>query len=648
MSGIFGVWNLDEKPCDPKLLEDIGIALSHRGSDVVEHWRRGSVGLGARNFRETRESAFEIQPLVHSSGCVLVFDGRIDNRSELLKSFGTLSKPPQEWSDGEIFLECYANQIDNFAAKILGDFAAAIFDPRHQKIILIRDAVGVRPLYYFFRNNLFLFSSEVKGILVHPDVPRLPDDDSIADFMMGGLALYEQERTCFQNIFRVLPGEMITVSAQGLKKLQYWDFLDSSVYQPRSVDESTEIFKALFERAVKTRLRSYLPVAASVSGGLDSSSIFCLGQDLIKKEKGLNSNRETAPSLYGVSMVSRDGTPADEKVFIEDIEKARSLTIDRINIDELLGLFKGIEEQARHIEMPLLDFMWYTTRATQNLVKSKGARVLLTGHWGDQVMFSQHYLVDMFRKGRLFSVSRHLREFEHWFLKGETEFLKKQFLKNLIRSFIPEMMKPSLRTLRHKFLKGSKEHNWFTPDFRKRALRYQGMPPLRGKRFSSQHAQSLYLEVRSKYTFYSMEWNNKVSAMHGLVEAFPFMDRDLLSFLMGINGEYITFGGVPKRILREAMTSTLPATIKNRTWKADFTDLTNEGLLKEYDEIIDYFGFLAGSFKIPRVVSWGYVDGDILKKEISFLRSSIKGVSCTNTIRIADILGLEVFLNVFF
>jgi len=138
-----------------------------------------------------------------------------------------------------------------------------------------------------------------------------------------------------------------------------------------------------------------------------------------------------------------------------------------------------------------------------------------------------------------------------------------------------------------------------------------------------------------------MEWNNKASAMHGLDIAFPFLDRDLVSFLMAIPGKMQSRGGVSKAILREAMRGVLPNGIRERRWKADFTDLVNEGMERDFQPLVRY---LQSDSLATRL---GYVKGSV-GEEITRLKDRIRSDDCVMAWGLSGLLGLELWLRVFF
>jgi asparagine synthase (glutamine-hydrolysing) len=138
-----------------------------------------------------------------------------------------------------------------------------------------------------------------------------------------------------------------------------------------------------------------------------------------------------------------------------------------------------------------------------------------------------------------------------------------------------------------------------------------------------------------------MEWNNKAAALQGLEIAFPFLDRDLLAFLFAIPGEVQSWNGVPKAILREALRGVLPSAIAQRRTKADFTDLVNAGTDRDFPQLED-------CLRHGLAVQFGYVQEEVLAEEFARLKDQIQGRNCEVAWKLADLVGLEQWLEVFF
>lgn len=629
MSGIVGIWNLDGRPVVPSLLASLSASLSHRGPDGNDQWIRGSMGLACRLLRVTPESLVETQPAMGPEGTVLVFDGRLDNRVELLASLNGACGVTSESPDPVLVLAAYDRFGERVAEHLAGDFALGLFDPNRCRLLLARDALGIRPLYFTRTHNTVVFASEIKALLLHPDVRATPNDDMLACFLLSSTPA-DPSATCFKNIASLLPAHCAVVTHERISTGRYWDF---SVSEQRfnSFGDYVHAFRHHFTQAVRRRLRSAYPVAVSVSGGLDSSSIMCLAETLRR------SGQASLSQLTGLSYLSPAGSPSDEQTFLADIEQKYEVSIERVPIGKL-GLLDGCHDAVWHIEAPFLDHQWNATQTFYRRAQARGARVMLTGHWADQMLFPQAYLVDMFRQLRWFDIRRHLGNFRQWMPDVAPSLFHKRFWLDLVKYHVPEAWIAPLRRLRAR-----QPPLWYSDSFRARAMCNLALQPLPKRGLPTIHAASLYQEARSPYHVYCMEWNNKVAAMHGMEMAFPFLDRDLLSFLMSIPGDMQTWSGIPKALLREGMRGILPDAIANRRWKADFTHLVNEGMEQDYPAMLDRIGL--GTVSAKR----GYVHSGRMREQLHVLRGTIREEATGEVAwALTDLLGLELWLQVFF
>ena len=251
MSGILGYWNLDDRPIDPAIVSRMSSALRHRGPDGEGRRTAGAVAFVQQHLWITPEEVDESLPMVSTQGVWLVLDGRIDSRDEIIDALGL----PRDTSDARCVLSAYAKWGDAFAEKLNGDFALALHDPAARRIILARDALGIRPLYYFRSDRLFAFASEIKALLAHPDVPTAPSMEGVADFMMiGARPIDRQEVTCFEGVFSLLPAHLLIATPERIVTRRYWDFDGGLSIRLSSRDEYAEAFqRALRHRRPPTR-----------------------------------------------------------------------------------------------------------------------------------------------------------------------------------------------------------------------------------------------------------------------------------------------------------------------------------------------------------------------------------------------------------
>jgi asparagine synthase (glutamine-hydrolysing) len=631
MSGIFGLWNLDGRPLDKAILTGMSRSLAHRGSDADESWVDGAVGIGCRLFRVTPASLNERQPHIDSSGIVAVFDGRLDSRQELIDALSHRIECSSALPDVALIASAYKVFGEGFTTYLNGDLALALFDPAKKKLLLARDSLGVRPLYYCRCSSGFLFASEVKALLTHPEVEARPDEEDFAVFLVGNRVV-KPGATFFRDISGVVPGHSVTVTQAGIKVCRYWDFDTTRQLNLKSPSEYAEAFRHHFQIAIRRRLRSAYPVAVSLSGGLDSSSIFCTAESMRRDAP------TEFPPLEGYSYVSEAGIPSDEIRYVCEIERMYGVSVHRIPMGEP-GFLAAAEQEVWHAESPLLDGQWNGTSAYLNAIQRGGSRLRLTGHWADQMLCYEAYLLDLFKTLRWRTIFRHLKEYDYWNSDVPAGYFQRQFLRTLLRLSVPKGLLGPIRELRRMQFPRLQDR-WYSSTMLELASRSANQNRSRA-RFVSSHARSLYEEARSSYHVLCMEWNNKIACAHGLETAFPFLDRDLIGFLMAIPPVFAGSGGVSKGILRSAIQDVVPALLLNRRDKADFTHRVNRGQEREISRLKDLLHSDNCSVRIGWCSPKSSVDIERVVKGIGKSSDSI------NSFAVRDWTGLELWLRVF-
>lgn len=646
MGGIIGLWHLDGRPVERSQLTALGRASAHRAIDGEDFWISGSTGIGHQHSRITLESLGETQPLVHA-GAAISFDGRLDNRRDLIDCCGLIecslregrrdaAGAPLGASDAALALGAYMCFGDDFVARLNGDFALALLDSRRRRLVLARDAMGARPLYYRVLSNAVVFASEIKSILAHPDIDARPDEDVLADLLLNGY--YDGTGTCFKDIRGVQPGRLIVISPSAstscsVEVRRHWDFPDTTL-RHASFAEYEAAFRSLFGQAVHRRLRSVHPVAVSVSGGLDSSAVFC-------QAAALSDAGEEAAPVQGFSLTFPDGTPASETDFVEAIRG--SVPGSRARIRGLpcasFRLLAHAERAIWHLEMPQL--LWDARQALLDRARRAGCRVVLDGFFGDQMLAGQGYLVDLARRGRWLRVGRSLGELAAWCSDVPPEFFVRQFRADLLRSLAPCWAMNTARRLRGRCRSARRYPSWYARSFRERALERALGRPAVPRRHSSWHAEQCYRFATSPHYLALLQQSTQAGSMHGLELSCPFRDRDLVAFLMAIPGEIVNWRGAPKGLLRHALTGVLPERIRLRRSKADFTALNNQAVLAERPAMLGLLG------RDSAAAQAGFVDAAALRNCLQGLPAQLGDQDVTFGWKITGACALELWLRVF-
>ncbi|MBM3145493.1 MAG: asparagine synthase (glutamine-hydrolyzing) [Chloroflexi bacterium] len=275
MCGITGIFNLNGAPVSAVTLRKMTDALAHRGPDGEGFYTDSFIGLGHRRLAIIDLSPAGHQPMITRDGqFVIVYNGEVYNFQELRLELEALGYQFHSRTDSEVVLYAYAEWREKALEKFNGMYAFAIWDRQRQELFLARDRYGIKPLYYTFQGNTFLFGSEIKAMLVHPAYQIGLDKEGLVEYYT--FQNFFTDRTLFEGI-RLLPAGCylrvpLGVSSASQPQL-YWDYDFREVENPRDEREYIEELDRLFQQAVNRQLISDVDVGSYLSGGMDSGSI---------------------------------------------------------------------------------------------------------------------------------------------------------------------------------------------------------------------------------------------------------------------------------------------------------------------------------------------------------------------------------------
>jgi asparagine synthase (glutamine-hydrolysing) len=280
MCGICGIIRFDGT-LDPGLIEAMKNRLVHRGPDDHGSYASpvhfgastGAVVLGHRRLRVIDLSSQARQPMSNEDGTVWVtYNGEIYNFQDLRKELEGYGHVFRSRSDTEVIVHAYEQWGTSFVERCNGMFALGLWDSRNRRLVLVRDRLGVKPLYYYFNGKELAFASELKALLVVPSAPRQVDLQAIADYFTW--QFIPAPRTIFSGIRKLLPGRFLVVTETGIEETAYWNLArPNRTDPPRSEGSYIEQLTDLLDDAVRIRLVSDVPLGAFLSGGIDSSII---------------------------------------------------------------------------------------------------------------------------------------------------------------------------------------------------------------------------------------------------------------------------------------------------------------------------------------------------------------------------------------
>ncbi|MFT5252378.1 MAG: asparagine synthase (glutamine-hydrolyzing), partial [Flavobacteriales bacterium] len=272
MCGINGILHFQsQRKVDERILTKMRDSLAHRGPDDQGLFIDKNIGFGHRRLSILDVSVAGHQPFLSDDArYVMVYNGEIYNYKEFYPELKSSGYDIKTNSDTEVLLKLYQLYGLKMLSRLNGMFAFAIWDKLEKKLTVVRDRMGVKPLYYSIYNETFYFASEQKALFT-AGVPLKIADEGLQEYIFNRFVAGED--TLYENINKVLPGHSMTLFENGkIETLKWWD-LKTEIQNQALIKDPLEWFKGTFEDSVRLRMVSDVPVGVLLSGGLDSSSI---------------------------------------------------------------------------------------------------------------------------------------------------------------------------------------------------------------------------------------------------------------------------------------------------------------------------------------------------------------------------------------
>ena len=281
MCGICGIFEFEQRREIPKeLVHRMTETIVHRGPDDEGIFTGPGIGLGFRRLSIIDVSGGH-QPLSNEDGSLWVMlNGEIYNYPELHRELVDRGHCFSTRSDTETIVHLYEEYGEGCFARLRGMFSVALWDSRRRRLLLARDRVGKKPLFYAADPKRILFGSELKCLLTGDSLPRDMDNQALADYF--SLGYIPAPKTIYRAVQKLLPGHYLVASAEGVRVERYWELSFGRV-ENRSEEEWCELLRGQLCEATRIRLMSEVPLGAFLSGGLDSSSIVAMMAGIMKR-----------------------------------------------------------------------------------------------------------------------------------------------------------------------------------------------------------------------------------------------------------------------------------------------------------------------------------------------------------------------------
>jgi len=542
--------HVDGAPVDPAAVRRMLAAAAHRGA-TPQVWSDGFVALGV-GAREDRAAG----AMAAAGGCVLVVDGRIDNAADVLAALPQDLRAGAASSDAALLLAAYRATGTAAFASALGDFAVVLWDGRLRRLVLARDIIGAKPLLYAVSAGVVVCGSEMQQLFEGARVPADINEGMVAEHLC--LRVTHPEETLYRDVMRVPAAHAVVVAGERVTKHRYYT-LDSALEVRHDTDrEYAEHFRSLLSDAIRCRLDTAAPVAAYLSGGLDSSSVVSLLESMRR------SGQVPDVDIHALS-VATPGYPGDESDYFRLVARrwdlrAREFAASAPDPDTF------VDQVRRHRDVPERAVV---TAADVLLAhaRGEGCRTVFTGGGGDDWLSAYvshaNYLLTRLQ----------LREFAAHVSSGD-EFTRPT---TLLRAAFNQGVWPVLpRRLR---------------DAVSRARGRSELPEYVTAAFAASTAVADRLRVSSRRTCRTrpqqeiLDWfsdgalsaSNELEDRHhaafGIEMCQPLNDRRIIEFGFAIPEEQRWRGDDTKFVLRTAMADLLPDEVCRRHTKGDYSSI---------------------------------------------------------------------------
>lgn len=559
MCGIAGALVIEGQGALPDLTAMIG-TLGHRGPDGTQLMRLEPCALAC-----ARLGIIDLetggQPLANEDESVwTVHNGEIFNFVELRAELESLGHRFRTRSDTEVIVHAYEQYGESFVQRLNGHFALALWDVRRRRLVLARDRVGIRPLFYTRAQGLLLFASEIKALFaVAPHLAAIDERGFAQVFTFWGAV---GDRTVFKGVRSLPPGHLLIIE-EGLERLErYWDwsFTAGSGRGDLSMAEAAEALRALLADAVRLQLRADVPVGACLSGGLDSSGIAALaartGSELQRTFSITFDDAEFDESGYQRQMAAHLGVPHTE------------LRCSRRDIGN------AFPDLIWHTETPVLRTAPAPLMLLSKCVRESGCKVVLTGEGADE-LFGGY---DLFKEGKIRrfwardprSRRRPLLLSRLYPYLAYSPVAQANFAQSFFGRRLAELDNPFYAHLtRWATTRGI--FRLLSPEFRAALERTRPEEELAAElprefRDWAPLARDQYVEVKTLLEGYLLSsQGDRVSMAHAVEGRAPYLDHRVIEFVNALSARYKLRGLREKVLLRQALGGLVPEPILART-----------------------------------------------------------------------------------
>ncbi len=576
MCGIAGYYSLKNK-LPEEHLRKIAASLEHRGPDAEGYFSDEIVSLASKRLRIIDLTPCSDQPVYSSDGrYVMVFNGEVYNYHEIASEIKSQTRDKitafKPSSDSRVILEAFIQWGTSFIHKLNGMFAIAIYDTYEKNLLLFRDRIGIKPIYYYWDEVNFAFASELKALLQLPFIDKKIDYSTIAGYLH--LGFIPAPKSIYSHINKMVPGTFVSIHKNHLTREQYWS--PESVIRDEIIKDETQALVQLSEllkSSVLYQLNSDVPTGIFLSGGIDSTLITAKASNLSSVKVNTFSigfaDEEFSELLHARNISKHFGTNHHE--FIVSPENALPMA------DAIFDVFDEPFADASSIPMLLLARM--AKQSATVVLSGEGADELFMGYgayrWAERL--SNPFLqaarnpiaILLSRMGSRYKRAAKLFEFDHASALYNHIFSQEQYFFSL----------------------GELNGNILSPRMKERSDPHEpgfSFPSellRRKRRLSASELQSLF-DLKQYLPDDLLTQADRTSMHYSLEMRLPFLDHRLIEFALNLTPELKIKNGNSKYLLKKLLAQHIPKHLTDRP-KQGFAVPLAKWFRKEWKNVID-------------------------------------------------------------
>jgi asparagine synthase (glutamine-hydrolysing) len=571
---------------DQNLINDMAEIISHRGPDQMGSFVDTGVSLGHRRLSIIDLSEKGTQPMHNEDESIyIVFNGEIYNFVDLRNELEQNGHIFKSNADTEVIVHAYEQWGTGCVTRLRGMFAFAIWDSNKKQFFLARDRIGIKPLYYYFRSNKFVFSSEIKSILLDNEIKREIDPESMYYFF--GYEYVPAPKTMFKGINKLMPGQTLLLKDGKIVFKKYWNLTFSDTIHDEKI--ISEKMFALLKESVKLRLMSDVPLGAFLSGGIDSSAIV-----------GLMSHMVDEPiKTFSIGYEDESFSEYEYARQISELfgTEHKEILVDPYSID----VFK---KAVWHLDEPMSELSAVPVYLLCEEAK-KDVTVCLSGEGGDE-LFAGY--------------DRFVASKSDAYYRTIPGAIRKHIITRVVNKIPPQPQKKGLINIAKRFIEGSElpiegrhmrwqyfsnekeEQQLYSESFKAKTSHLKPFGIIndyyQSCSLNDRLAREQYAEINTYMVDDVLMKVDKMSMANSLEVRVPYLDHHFVELSASIPGNLKLKGFTTKYILKKTMSGLLPKNIIYRkkqgfslpikNWLRDelkeymYDQLNNSEVIKDY------------------------------------------------------------------